>query len=78
MERLLAIFYSIIGHYMDGNIEIQTELATLIQLRLIHRLTPSDKLDGMKCKCNVSFDRIKAISASVRFDILKYLVDFDV
>jgi origin recognition complex subunit 5 len=36
-----------------------------------------DKLDGAKYKCNVSFDFIRAVAGSVRFEIDRYLYDFN-
>ncbi|KAG0259398.1 Origin recognition complex subunit 5 [Mortierella polycephala] len=76
IERMLAIFYSILDEDVEENIHVHTQIASLVSLRLLQRITPMDKLDSIKCKCNVSYDTIKALAKSTKFDIDKYLYDF--
>ncbi|KAJ3041163.1 Origin recognition complex subunit 5 [Rhizophlyctis rosea] len=76
LERMLAIFYSIVEDDVEGNIDMHTQVSSLISLRLLQRVTPMDRLDGVKCKCNVSFDFIQKVGRTVKFDIAKYLFDF--
>ncbi|KAF9924841.1 Origin recognition complex subunit 5, partial [Modicella reniformis] len=76
MERMLAIFYSILDDEVEENVNVYTQVASLVSLRLLQRVTPMDKLDSIKCKCNVSYDMIKALAKSTKFDIDKYLYDF--
>ncbi|KAF9166188.1 Origin recognition complex subunit 5 [Actinomortierella ambigua] len=78
IERMLAIFYSILGEEqaVEENVHVQTQMASLVSLRLLQRVTPMDKLDSIKCKCNVSYEMIKSLAKSVSFEIDKYLFDF--
>ncbi|KAI8328325.1 origin recognition complex subunit 5 C-terminus-domain-containing protein [Chlamydoabsidia padenii] len=76
IERMLAIFYSIIDDELEDSIDIQLQISSLTTLRLLVRCTTLDKLDGAKYKCNVSFDFIRAAAQSVRFEIDRYLYDF--
>ncbi|CAO3620429.1 unnamed protein product [Cunninghamella blakesleeana] len=77
MERMLAIFYSIIDDDLDDSIDIQLQITSLTTLRLLVRTTKMDILDGAKYKCNVGFDFIRTIAQSVRFELDKYLYDFN-
>ncbi|KAJ3037503.1 hypothetical protein HK097_003494, partial [Rhizophlyctis rosea] len=54
----------------------EKQVASLFSLRLLQRVTPMDRLDGVKCKCNVSFEFIQKVGQSVKFDVSKYLFDF--
>ncbi|KAG0037205.1 Origin recognition complex subunit 5 [Podila clonocystis] len=76
IERMLAIFYSILDEEVEENVNVHTQIASLVSLRLLQRVTPMDKLESIKCKCNVSYETIKAIAKSTKFDIDKYLYDF--
>ncbi|KAJ3150469.1 Origin recognition complex subunit 5 [Geranomyces michiganensis] len=76
VERMLAIFYSILPDEIDSTVDIQMQIASLTTLRLLVRVTAPDRLDGVKCKCNASCDFVKAIGRSVRFDVGQYLHDF--
>ncbi|KAI9248261.1 origin recognition complex subunit 5 C-terminus-domain-containing protein [Phascolomyces articulosus] len=77
VERMLAIFYSIIDDTLEDSIDVQTQITSLTTLRLLVRANNMDRLDGAKFKCNVSFEFIRAVAKSVRFEIDKYLYDFN-
>lgn len=76
VDRMLAIFYSILEDDCKMTLDIHSQIATCISLRLLIKVSAANKLDVVKCKCNVSFALIKSIAATVRFDIAKYLYDF--
>ncbi|TPX30738.1 hypothetical protein SmJEL517_g05780 [Synchytrium microbalum] len=76
VERQMAIFHSIVGDNINVNVDLQIQNTSLISLRLLLRATAADRLDGIKCKCNVSYDTVQAVSKSVKFDVAKYLYDF--
>ncbi|KAJ2719434.1 hypothetical protein GGI07_005213 [Coemansia sp. Benny D115] len=76
IERMLAIFYSIIAEPVDSAVDVQIQIASLVTLRLLTKASAGDRLDGIKCKCNVSLETIRAISRSVRFEIDRFLYDF--
>ncbi|KAJ1677608.1 hypothetical protein EV182_005815 [Spiromyces aspiralis] len=76
IERMLAIFYSILDNPVDCTVNVYSQVASLITLRLLVRTTPMDKLETMRCRCNVSYDFIRQVSQSVMFDIDRYLYNF--
>lgn len=76
VERMLAIFYSILDEPLEDTIDIQLQITSLTTLRLLVRTTGLDKLDGAKYKCNVNFEFIRALAQNVRFEVDKYLYDF--
>ncbi|KAJ2786680.1 hypothetical protein GGI15_001308 [Coemansia interrupta] len=76
IERLLAIFYSIVAEAMDSSVDVQVQIASLVTLRLFTRTSNGDRLDGVKCKCNVGLETIRAISRSVQFEVDRFLYDF--
>ncbi|KAG9287059.1 hypothetical protein G9A89_023024 [Geosiphon pyriformis] len=78
VERLLAIFHSIVPDTdIDADVEIQTQISTLVTLRFLARGSSLDKLEVAKYKCNVSYEFIKKISSSLQFEIQHYLYDFE-
>jgi origin recognition complex subunit 5 len=76
IDRMLAIFYSIVEDDCKMTTDIHSQIATCISLRLLIRVSAPNNLNSMKCKCNISFALVKSIATSVRFDISKYLYDF--
>ncbi|KAJ3124551.1 Jouberin [Nowakowskiella sp. JEL0407] len=76
VERMLAIFYSIIDKSMEHTIDIQSQIASLISLKLLHRISKSDQLEGIRCKCNVSYGLVKEIADGIKFDLRNYLHEY--
>ncbi|KAI8321070.1 hypothetical protein GQ54DRAFT_195746 [Martensiomyces pterosporus] len=76
IERMLAIFYSIIAEPVDSSVDVQIQIASLITLRLLTKTSAGDRLDSVKCKCNVSLEAMRTIARSVRFEIDRFLYDF--
>ncbi len=76
IERMLAIFYSILDDDCKMTFDIHSQIATCFSLRLLIKVSSPSRLDMVKCKCNVSYTFVKAIAKSVRFDISKYLYDW--
>ncbi|KAJ1652964.1 hypothetical protein IWQ61_006819 [Dispira simplex] len=76
MERMLAIFYSIIDDPIENTVEIQSQIASLVTLRLLVRASHSNQLDSIKYKSNVSYDLVRRVGRSVQFDVERYLYDF--
>ncbi|KAJ3021480.1 Origin recognition complex subunit 5 [Thoreauomyces humboldtii] len=76
VERMLAIFYSILPDTIEGSSDIQMQIASLMTLGLLVRVTPPDRLDGVKCRCNARYELVKGVGRAVRFDVAQYLHDF--
>ncbi|KAF7285634.1 hypothetical protein GWI33_010287 [Rhynchophorus ferrugineus] len=76
LDRLLAIFYSILYDKVGFNNHLLIQVSSLVELQLLSLASDSSTLDGRKYKCNVNFDCIQSISKMVGFNIRKYLSDF--
>ncbi|XP_027899138.1 origin recognition complex subunit 5 isoform X2 [Xiphophorus couchianus] len=76
LDRLLAIFYSVVDSRVAPTASIFSQISSLVTLQLLTLVSHDDQLDSPKYKCSVSLDFISAISRTVNFDIVKYLYDF--
>lgn len=80
LERMLAIYHQLIDTYVEGApllpFDVQSQVSTLVSLKLLLRVSVLSKLETYKCKCNVGFPFILQVSQQVHFDIVKYLYDF--
>lgn len=70
---MLAIFYSIVDDPLQDSVIINQQLTTLVNLKLLARVSAQDKLDGLKFKCNTPFEVVNSVASSVRMDLVKYL-----
>ncbi|KAJ8261879.1 hypothetical protein GJAV_G00159490 [Gymnothorax javanicus] len=76
LDRLLAIFYSVVDSRVAPTASVFSQISSLVTLQLLSRVSHDDQLDTPKYKCAVSLDFIRAIARTVGFDILRYLYDF--
>ncbi|XP_053271110.1 origin recognition complex subunit 5 [Pleuronectes platessa] len=76
LDRLLAIFYSVVDSRVAPTASIFSQISSLVTLQLLSQVSHDDQLDAPKYKCAVSLDFIRAISRTVNFEIVKYLYDF--
>ncbi|CAN9508399.1 unnamed protein product [Ophioblennius macclurei] len=76
LDRLLAIFYSVVDSRVAPTASIFSQISSLVTLQLLVQVSHDDQLDAPKYKCAVSLDFICAISRTVNFEIVKYLYDF--
>ncbi|CAL1568505.1 unnamed protein product [Knipowitschia caucasica] len=76
LDRMLAIFYSVVDSRVAPTASIFSQISSLVTLQLLNQVSHDDQLDAPKYKCAVSLDFISAISRTVNFDIVKYLYDF--
>ncbi|XP_041935295.1 origin recognition complex subunit 5 [Alosa sapidissima] len=76
LDRLLAIFYSVVDSRVAPTASIFSQISSLVTLQLLTQVGHDDQLDAPKYKCAVSLDFIQAISRTVSFDIVRYLYDF--
>ncbi|KAK5848958.1 hypothetical protein PBY51_008636 [Eleginops maclovinus] len=76
LDRLLAIFYSVVDSRVAPTASIFSQISSLVTLQLLTQVSHSEQLDAPKYKCAVSMDFICAISRTVNFEIIKYLYDF--
>uniref|UniRef100_H3CB32 Origin recognition complex subunit 5 n=1 Tax=Tetraodon nigroviridis TaxID=99883 RepID=H3CB32_TETNG len=76
LDRLLAIFYSVVDSRVAPSASVFSQISSLVTLQLLTKVSHDDQLDAPKYKCSVSMDFICAVSRTVNFDIIKYLYDF--
>ncbi|XP_078409344.1 origin recognition complex subunit 5 isoform X1 [Cetorhinus maximus] len=76
LDRLLAIFYSIVDNRVTPTANIFSQITSLVALQLLTHVGHDDQLDGPKYKCTASLDFIRAIARTVNFDMVRYLYDF--
>ncbi|XP_076845870.1 origin recognition complex subunit 5 [Brachyhypopomus gauderio] len=76
LDRLLAIFYSVVDSRVAPTASVFSQISSLVTLQLLTHIGHDDQLDTPKYKCAVSLDFILAISRTVNFDIVRYLYDF--
>lgn len=76
LDRMLAIFYSVVDSRVAPTASIFSQISSLVTLQLLNQVSHDDQLVAPKYKCAVSMDFICAISRTVNFDIVKYLYDF--
>jgi origin recognition complex subunit 5 len=75
LNRLLAIFCSIIDTNIDLNAVLLSQVPSMCQLGLLSMIGDYN-IDEAKYKCCVSFEFIMVISRNVGFELKKYLYDF--
>lgn len=78
LERLNAIFHAIMPHSIaSGSADIMTQVATLVNLRLLTKTAGGgDILDAVtKWRVNVGWEYIQELARSLRFNIENYLVE---
>ncbi|KXJ19076.1 Origin recognition complex subunit 5 [Exaiptasia diaphana] len=76
LDRLMAIFYTIVEDKVAPSASIMSQISSLVSLNLLSQVSADDQIDSAKYKCLVSFDFIKGIAKQLEFDILQYLFDF--
>lgn len=76
LDRLMAIFYTIVEDKVAPTASILSQIASLVSLNLLSQVSADDQIDSAKYKCLVSFDFIKGIARQLEFDIVQYLFDF--
>lgn len=76
MDRLMAIFYSIVEDKVAPTANILCQISSLVSLNLLAQITADDQIDCPKYKCLVSFNTISEIARQLEFDIVQYLYDF--
>jgi len=75
IDRLMAIFYSIVDERVPPSANILSQLSSLVTLKLIANAGTADSIDAKKFKACVSLEFIQGISKTIHFDINHYLYD---
>ncbi|XP_064395541.1 origin recognition complex subunit 5-like [Halichondria panicea] len=77
LDRLMAIFYSILEEDVPPAAHLYSQVASLVTLQLLAQISTGDPLDSPKYKCLLTLDHIRLVARSVGFDIVQYLYDFN-
>ncbi|XP_043943222.1 origin recognition complex subunit 5 [Protopterus annectens] len=64
LDRLLAIFYSIVDSRIAPTANIFSQISSLVTLQLLTLVGHDDQLNGPKYKCAVSLDFIRAVASN--------------
>lgn len=76
VDRLLAIFYSIVNDRVAPSANIFCQISSLVTLGLLTQVSNSDALESPKYKCIVSLEFIKSVARSINFEVVRYIYDF--
>lgn len=76
LDRMLSIFFSIVGERVLPSAMIFSQISSLVSMRLISRVSLDDQLDCPKYKCIAELDLVEKIGKTVNVDVMGYLDDF--
>ncbi|ESO91435.1 hypothetical protein LOTGIDRAFT_209785 [Lottia gigantea] len=76
LDRLLAIFYSIVEGRVAPTANIFSQITSLVSIHLLGQTAGDDQIEMPKYKCLISLDFIRSVSRTVNFDVLSHLYDF--
>lgn len=75
LDRLIAIFFSILGEDLEPNAGLLTQISSLVSLNLLAKVSADDQIDVAKYKCLATVDFIKSITENLEFQLDQYLFD---
>ncbi|XP_076448492.1 origin recognition complex subunit 5-like [Babylonia areolata] len=76
LDRLLAIFYSIVEEKIAPSAIIFSQISSLVSLHLLGQTCSDSQIEMPRYKCLVSLDFIRSVARTIGFDVMKYLYDF--
>lgn len=76
LDRMLSIFFSIVGERVLPSAMIFSQISSLVSMRLVSRVSLDDQLDCPKYKCIAELDLVEKIGKTVNVDVMGYLDDF--
>ncbi|XP_067948642.1 origin recognition complex subunit 5-like [Watersipora subatra] len=77
LDRLMAIFYSIVDGKVLPTTHLHTQVSNLVALQLLSSVGSGSQFDSPKYKCLVNLEFIQSIARTVQFDVLHHLYDFN-
>lgn len=78
IDRLLAIFYSILDEKVGLTCNLLSQISTLVRLKLLGFVSRENNImDGSaRLQCTVALDFVLYIGRVVGFNVSQYLCDF--
>uniref|UniRef100_T1HUX1 Origin recognition complex subunit 5 C-terminal domain-containing protein n=1 Tax=Rhodnius prolixus TaxID=13249 RepID=T1HUX1_RHOPR len=74
LDRLLAIFYAIMEEKASLTVNLMSQIASLVELRLLAKLGDSC-IEKPKYKCLVGFECVDVVAKTLGFNLKKYLLE---
>eukprot|EP00051_Salpingoeca_urceolata_P015424 m.199914 g.199914 ORF g.199914 m.199914 type:complete len:127 (-) comp18397_c1_seq13:134-514(-) len=75
LDRLFAIFYSILDETSVPTAETYIQVGSLVSLKLLAKTSSADNLDAPKYKCLVQLADMLRIAHSIGFELGRHLVE---
>ncbi|XP_046454958.1 origin recognition complex subunit 5-like [Daphnia pulex] len=76
IDRLMAIFYSIVEERVTPSLNIFVQISTLVSLKLITHTGSAAMFQGVpKYRCNAGYDLVRSLARTVNFELGRYLYD---
>ncbi|GBM97837.1 Origin recognition complex subunit 5 [Araneus ventricosus] len=76
LDRMLSIFFSIVGEKVLPSSLIFSQISSLVNMRLMSRVSTDEHLDCPKYKCLAELDLVSKIGKTINIDVMGYLDDF--
>ncbi|XP_014259037.1 origin recognition complex subunit 5 [Cimex lectularius] len=74
LDRLLAIFYSIMEEKASLTVNLMSQIATLVELKILSKMGDGC-IDKPMFKCLVGFQCVDQVSKTLGFQVKKYIMD---
>lgn len=75
LDRMYAILKSIADITIEREAELEYQVSTLVNLKLLTSVSPPCSVDNLKYKCNVNYEFVNPIAESLRLNLANYLID---
>ncbi|KAI9553362.1 hypothetical protein GHT06_021262 [Daphnia sinensis] len=76
IDRLMAIFYSIVEERVTPSLNIFVQISTLVSLKLLTHTGSAAMFQGVpKYRCNAGYDLVRSLARTVNFELGRYLYD---
>lgn len=76
LDRLLSIFFSIVGEKVLPSALIFSQISSLVNMCLMSRVSADEQLDCPKYKCLAELDLVAKIGKTININVMGYLDDF--
>ncbi|GFS75769.1 origin recognition complex subunit 5 [Trichonephila clavipes] len=76
LDRLLSIFFSIVGEKVLPSALIFSQISSLVNMCLMSHVSADEQLDCPKYKCLAELDLVAKIGKTINIDVMGYLDDF--
>ena len=74
LDRLIGIFYRILGHHVQFTCNLHSLLSTLVSLGLMHQVSSINCLYNPRYRSVLSYDSLLLLCKSARFDLTNYVI----